>query len=249
MEETMAKHKLGAILSICVVVGLVSLGLSNNAPARAAESGHGPGPAVDTRQLHKVIDHGLDMLMGANMVMLGQMQMSPGLDQQVVKHGRSLMDSASQGLQQLTTGPGQEGRRQGSDAAPMAEYVKSLAALLRQVADSLEEVKLEEKTPDATTMHYFNIIINQAMELALQGSQLIVSGKWDMSEHGEDGEAVARGRKMLEDSRMMIIEIMGSKSMAEMHSRGSGKMPAMGLTHQLTGEALKLMDLLDSIAR
>jgi hypothetical protein len=190
------------------------------------------------------------MLMGANLVMLAQLGMSPGLDRQVLGRGRSMMAPGKQGLQQILADPGmEEALPEDGGAPPSMDYVRQLTAAMVQVADTLDQVQLREPDPDSTAMHYFNILISQALAIALEGSSLIVTEQGNMAEPHRNTENFERGKTMLTDARTMIIQVMGSRSMTEMHSRGAGKMAAMSFTHKLMGDALKVLDLLDRLAR
>jgi hypothetical protein len=241
------KSSLGGLMAISLVVGFASVCLWRPVSAAEVESRRDPGPATEVRQLCTVLNRGLDMLMGANLVMLADMKMSPGLDQEVLSRGRSMMERGKKGIQQVLSAPGMRATPQedSGDALTM-EYVQALAAAMVPVADTLEKVKIQELNPDTTAMQYFNILINQALEMALEGSHLIMPGQTGMSE-SVDKESIERGRVMLSDARTLIIEIMGSRGMAEMHSRESGETPAMGLTHRLAMETLEVLDLLDGM--
>jgi|GEM_PF-6578223 len=240
----------GSIL-VYVIAGLVSLMSVATVFAGQQESWHDHGPAMEKHQLQLVLNRGLDIFIGANLSMLAQMQMSPGLDKKVKRRGRSMLIQGKQDLKQLLASPGMRKmrRQQGGsgDFGMDMQYVEDLATAIVQVADNLDGVQMMENTHDTTTLQYFNILIDQALEMAMKGGSMIIANHGHMAEPNDKAETIERGRAMLADARMMLIEIMGSKSMSAMHSRESGKMPAMGLTHKLTGDALRILDLLDRL--
>jgi hypothetical protein len=241
------KRRLSGLKTIFLVVGLVSLCLRISVVAGPVESRQDPGPVSATGHLRTLLNRGPEMLMGANLIMLSQMRMSPGLDQEVLRRGRAMLERGKQGIQRLPGDPEPRATSLEGGGPPGMEYIRALAGAMVQVADTLEKVKLQEINPDTTSMQYFNLLINQALEMALEGSGLIMMERTGLAERSDARESVERGRTMLADARTVIIEIMGSRGMAEMHSREAGKMPAMGLTHRLTADVLKVLDLLDGL--
>jgi hypothetical protein len=192
------------------------------------------------------LTQGLDVFMGVNLIMLAQMKMAPGLDEETLSRGHSLMERGRNRIKEILSGAAvQTTPNHDLDITPAMEYVQALAAAMVQVADTLEKVKLEEVNADTTAVHYFNLLINQALEMALKGSSQIMMDQMGTAE-GVTKE-IGQGRIMLSDARTVIIEVMGSRAMSEMHSRESGKMPAMGLTHKLASDTLEVLDMLDSL--
>jgi hypothetical protein len=235
------------LLAIALVIGIASFYPLSSLAAEQVEPKQADGPAVEMQHLRAIVDRGLDILMGANLVMLAEMKMSPGLDQEVLSRGHSMMQRGKKSIQQVLSGlEGKATSKETRGNAPAMEYVQALAAAMLQVTATLEKVKLEEMNPDTTGMHYFNILIGQALEMALEGSSQVLTSRMGREESVAK-QPLEQGRAMLSEARPLIIEVMGSRGMAEMHSRDSGKLPAMGLTHQLAMETLEVLDLLDDL--
>jgi hypothetical protein len=234
-------------IPILVVIGLVISCLPGSAYAAEPKQNQEAGAVMGMHYVRTVVNHGLEMVIGANVVMLAQMKMSPGLDQKAISHGRSTMERGKKAIQQILTDPVLQALQKGSGRdAPIMKYAQDLAEAMLEVADTLEQIKLSKINPDTTTLHYFNILIIQALEAAAGGSNLIIAGQTGMSP-GIDMKSVEQGKTMLTDARSLIIEVMGSGAMAKMHSREAGKMPEMGSTHELAMVVLNVLDLLDSL--
>jgi hypothetical protein len=214
--------------------------------AEEAEPKQDAAAAMEMHHMHILVNHGLEMLMGANLIMLAEMKMSPGLDRATLNHGRSMMEQGKKTILQILSGPAmQEMHKGGKGEDPLMEYTHALATTILKVSDMLEKMEPGEMAPDVMTMHHFHMLINHALEMASQGSNLIMVGQMGMAKE-LDSESVEHGRKMLTDARTLTIEIMTSKAMSQMHGHEAAKSSEMmGSTHKLAAAALEVFDLLD----
>jgi hypothetical protein len=179
--------------------------------------------------------------------MLAEMKKTPGLDEETLNQGRSMMEQGKRSIQQILSGLEREpvGKAGGADQR-LREYTKALAAAMVNVAETLEKVKLEKTDQDAMTLHHFNLLMNQALGMASVGCNLILLGQRAMT-RDLGRESVENGKEMLTSARSLVIQVMGSKAMRQMHGREAGKMPDMGSTHKLASVVLKVLDLLDEL--
>jgi hypothetical protein len=234
-------------MAIALVIGLASFYPLSSLAAEQVEPKQADGAGAEMQHLRTVLNRGLDILMGTNLVMLAEMKMSPGLDQEVLSRGQSMMQRGKKSIQEVLSGlQGRATSKEARGDAPAMGYVQALAAAMVEVTATLEKVKLENVSPDTIAMQYFNILISQALQMALEGSNQILMSQMGRAESVAK-EPLERGRTMLSGARPLIIEVMGSRAMSEMHSRESGQMPAMGLTHKLAMDTLEVLDLLDDM--
>ncbi len=78
-------------LTITLTMLCLSLVFANSGAAGMGME-HGSGHGMTMHHQHAMLNHALSMaLEGANMIMLGQMGMAPGVDEVSVKHGEMMM--------------------------------------------------------------------------------------------------------------------------------------------------------------
>lgn len=99
------------------------------------------------------------------------------------------------------------------------------------------------------TMHHQHQMLNHALGMALQGSNLVMMGQMKMVP-GLDEITVNHGRMMLKNARSMWNETMSGDAMMKMHAAGTKPTddPVMKYTHELAEAQLKVMDILDKHA-
>jgi hypothetical protein len=95
------------------------------------------------------------------------------------------------------------------------------------------------------SMHHQHTMLNHALKMALEGSNLIMLGQMGMAE-GVDAISVDHGKTMVKHARSLYNDVMTGKTMMNMH--GEGKSPdkdtAMTYTHKLASAQLKVIDML-----
>ncbi|MEM5787211.1 MAG: hypothetical protein AAGU11_07825 [Syntrophobacteraceae bacterium] len=229
------------------VICLASLLFAGPAFSAEHKGKHDPGSVMGMHYFQILVNHGLEMIIGANLVMLAEMKAVPGLDEQTLGRGRTLVDQGKKTIQRILSSSGkQEVSAGGRSRTPFMAYTHDLAAAMLKVADMLEKVKLETMNQDTRTLHQFHLLFAQALQMATVGANLMMVGQMGMS--GDIvSDSVEHGKMMLADARSMIIEVMGSKAMAGMHGREAGKSPEMGLSHKLAGAVVEVLDLLDEM--
>ena len=96
-------------------------------------------------------------------------------------------------------------------------------------------------------MHHQHQMLNHALGMALEGSNLVMLGQMGMAK-GIDKESVEHGKMMIKNARKVWTETIEGKSMMHMHDSGAGMTdPMMAFTHQLAEAQLKVIDILDKM--
>jgi hypothetical protein len=97
-------------------------------------------------------------------------------------------------------------------------------------------------------MHHQHIMLNHALKMALEGSNILMLGEMGMAK-GVDDISVNHGRMMLKNARVLFNDIMSGKNMTDMHM--GGKTPEsdamMMYTHKLAEAQLQVLTLLDEM--
>jgi len=105
-----------------------------------------------------------------------------------------------------------------------------------------------EYTGHSMAMHHQHMMLNHALKMALEGSNLVMLGQMGMAK-GVDEVSIDHGKTMMKHARSLYNEIMSGEAMMKMHGEGKSPKddPAMAYTHELAGAMLKVMDLLDKM--
>jgi len=243
------KLTLSRFIAILLVVFWVSSGMRSPVNAQEAGHEHDAGSSMEMHHMHLMMNHGLAMVAeGSNLVMLAEMKMSPDLDPVALNHGRSMMEEGKEMIQHMLSGPEMEAmHKSGHGNAPLMVYTHSLAKAMLDYVDMLQNMKMGEMKPEDTmTMHHMHILINHAMEMAAEGSKLVMIGQMEMAKD-MDRHSVEHGRKMLTEARELIKEVMEGKAMSAMHTRQTGSSSEMAYTHNLAKAATDLLDLMEKM--
>ncbi|WP_020494152.1 hypothetical protein [Verrucomicrobium sp. 3C] len=92
-------------------------------------------------------------------------------------------------------------------------------------------------------LHHMHAIINHAVEMAAEGSNLVMLGEMQMAP-GTDDLAVEHGKGAIREAKALLKRIIESKAMAELHKQGQGESREMVYTHKLAEAANAYIDLL-----
>ncbi|ACD82156.1 hypothetical protein [Candidatus Methylacidiphilum infernorum] len=90
--------------------------------------------------------------------------------------------------------------------------------------------------------HHMHEMINHAVEMAAQGSNLIMLGEMGMSP-GTDELSIEHGRHHIREAQSLINRVLTSKTMKELHSKGLGESSEMSYTHKLADKAKEYINL------
>jgi len=98
------------------------------------------------------------------------------------------------------------------------------------------------------TMHHMHVLINHAVGMATEGSNLIMLGEMNMAGSVDD-LTVKHGKMMIEHAKSLINEVMNSDAMAAMHKEGSTMVASkeMAYTHKLAQAATDYINMLSDM--
>ena len=239
------KSKKGLLGVVMAVAFMLTIGLFGTAYAK-----HGGDASMDMHHLHMLMNHGLEMVAeGSNMVMLSEMKMVPSVDPMTLEHGHHMIMAGKEVIEHAMKGPEMQAMHKGGHGDdPLMKDTHELGNAEMAVADLLENMSMEgPMTDDMMTMHHMHIMINHALEMATQGSNMVMVGQMGMS--NSDKYSIELGKMMLADARSLLKEVMEGKAMMDMHAKGvTGGNAMMADTHKIGAAAGKVIDLLNKMA-
>jgi hypothetical protein len=241
------KTKKGLLAAVTALAFMLSIGLSGTAYAK-----HGGDASMDMHHLHMLMNHGLEMVVeGSNMAMLADMKMTSAVDPMTAEHGQKMIKSGKEVIDRALKGPEMQAmHKAGHGDDPGMKYTHELGNAITTVADLLEKMSMAgPMTDDMMAMHHMHIMINHALEMAAQGSNMVMLGQMGMSKD-VDKYSIEHGKMMLSDARAVLTEVMTGKAMTGMHEKGvvTGGNPMMADTHKIGDAAKNVVDLLDKMA-
>lgn len=104
----------------------------------------------------------------------------------------------------------------------------------------------ESRSEDAMPLHHMHALLNHAVEMAAEGSDLVMLGEMKMAP-GTDELAVEQGNGAVREAKALVKKVMEGKPMTELHKRGQGESREMAYTHRLGEAANAYIDLLAEI--
>jgi hypothetical protein len=221
-------------------------------PANAVmemKHGEGVGHGMAMHHQHIMLNHALGMtLEGSNMFMLGEMGMAKGIDKISVDHGKMMMKNGRDLWNELMSGDTMMKMHAGGKTPtddPMMKDTHQLAEAQLKVMDLLSKMPSSSGMGHGMAMHHQHEMLNHALKMALEGSNMIMLGQMGMAT-GVDEISVEHGKMMMRNANSLFNEIMSGDTMMTMH--GEGKSPekdsAMAYTHKLAEAQMKVMNLL-----
>ncbi|WP_020493952.1 hypothetical protein [Verrucomicrobium sp. 3C] len=101
----------------------------------------------------------------------------------------------------------------------------------------------ERQSDSSMQLHHMHAVINHAVEMAAEGSNLVMLGEMQMAP-GTDDLAAEHGKGAIREAKALVKRVMESKAMAELHKQGQGESREMAYTHKLAEAANAYIDLL-----
>lgn len=98
------------------------------------------------------------------------------------------------------------------------------------------------------TMHHIHLMLNHAVEMAANGSNLVMTGEMGMA--GEiDTISIHHGKAMIANAKGIIEKVMKGESMESMHMKGiNGTNDMMQHTHDMSEAALNYINLIEGMS-
>ncbi len=228
---------------------MVSLSFALVISANAGMMKHGAGHGMAMHHQHMMLNHALGIALGgSNLAMLGQMGMAKDVDKVSVDHGKMMMKNGRSLWNKMMSGEVMmkmhgAGKTPADD--PMMKYTHKLAEAQLKVMDLLSRMSSSTRASHGMVMHHQHMMLNHALKMALDGSNLIMIGQMGMAK-GMDEASVDHGKMLMRHARSLYNEIMSGEAMMKMH--GAGKSPeddpAMAHTHKLAEAQMKVLNLL-----
>ncbi len=208
----------------------------------------GVDESMKMHHLHALMNHGLTMVTeGSSTVMISYMKMAPKIDAIAHEHGHYMMNMGKAVINRSLNGPEMMGMMKGASAKTgHMNHTHELGEAMLVVVDLLEKMAKTGSVPGSMMdMHHQHLLINHAMSMAAEGSNMIMLGKMGMA--GEvDTYSIEHGQMMLNNAQSLLTEVMSGDVMMEMHAKG--KTPEsqsdMMATHKLGEAAIKVVHLL-----
>jgi hypothetical protein len=201
--------------------------------------------------LHILMNHGIGMVVeGANLKMVGQMGMSPALDADTIKHGENMIEMGREVVKHALNGPEMMAMMKGKDAeSPSMKYTHKLGEAMFEVIAQVQQMgKAGSEDGGMMDMHHMHIMLLHALQMAAEGSNMIMLGNMGMA--GEiDDYSVQHGEAMLDTAKATVDDVMSGQAMMDMMGKGGKGMddPMMKGTHELAESVLKTIDLLEKM--
>jgi hypothetical protein len=213
---------------------------------------HGRSANMEMHHMHIMMDHGLEMVTeGSNLVMLADMKMAPSLDQMTLDHGRHMIADGKDLIEHMMSGHEMKSmHKAGHGDNPLMKYTHELGAAMREYVDIVADMGMkDDMSGDMMTMHHMHMLINHAVNMAAEGSSLVMLGQMGMAKDLDKG-SVEHGKMMISDADKLLKEVMEGSAMKEMHEKGI-KMDndMMAYTHKLGAAATKVVDLLSDMPK
>jgi hypothetical protein len=247
LERTGDRAMTKNTIRIFFIIGMLLI-FSTSGSVFAGDMKH-EGHGMSMHHQHIMLNHALGMVLeGSNLVMLGQMGMAKGVDEVSINHGRMMMKNGRSLYNEIMTGDTMmkmHGAGTSPKDHPAMTYTHELASAQLKVMDLLSKMTGAERGGHDMVMHHQHIMLNHALGMALEGSNLVMLGQMNMAK-GVDEVSIKHGRMMMKNGKSVHSEIMTSDAMMKMHGAGTSPKdhPGMTYTHRVASTHLKVMDLL-----
>lgn len=208
------------------------------------------GHDMTSHHQHQMLNHSLGMaLQGSNLVMLGQMNMDPGLDAMTIDHGRMMLkDARAMWNETMSDDSMMKMHSSGMSPAddPGMKYTHQLAEAQLKVIDMLE--KHADMKAHTMGVHHQHLLLNHSLKMALDGADMNMTSSMGMAP-GVDKGAMNHGNKMINNAEKLWNDVMSGSEMMKKHTEGMspGKDKGMAFTHGLAEAHLKVLELLKNM--
>ena len=244
------RYSVRAVFSLVVLMLALSFGYCRHVYADEMKHAHGDRTAMELSHMNTIMNHGLWMVTeGFDMVMLTALKMAPSVDQTIAEHGRQMIQSGKEVIEHVMSGPQmKELHKTGHAEDLLMQYTHELGEAVIKVTSMLEKMSAEGAMDSETmTMHHMHLIINHALSMAAQGSNMAILGQMSMS-MPVDKLSVGEGQMMMTEARWLLKKILEGAAMKEMHKEGVTMDNAMmSETHKLADAAAKVIDLIEKM--
>jgi hypothetical protein len=129
-------------------------------------------------------------------------------------------------------------------------YVLGVALAMLMLIGANKAMAMDMESGHEMTSHHQHMMLNHALGMVLEGSNLVMLSEMGMSTE-VDTMSAEHGNMMIKNGTTMYNEIMSGKEMLGMHHEGKDPMkdPTMAYTHKLAEKELIVMDLLGKMPK
>ena len=244
------RYTVSVIFSGVALMFALSFGFCRHVYAEEMKHVHGDGASMELSHMNMLLNNGLWMVTeGFDMVMLSAMKMAPSVDPMTSEHGRQMIRTGKEVIEHFMSGTQMEElHKTGHVNDPLMKYTHELGEAMMKVTDMLEKMSAEGAMDSETmTMHHMDLIINHALSMAAQGSNMVILGQMSMSTP-VDKFSIGEGQMMMTEARWLLKDIVQGEAMKKMHKDGVKIDNAtMAETHKLGETAAKVIDLLEKM--
>jgi hypothetical protein len=238
--------KITVIVFMCIMFLMVGIVSNSN-----AEMKHKGGMSMDMHHFHTMMNHGLQMVTeGYNLIMLAEMSMASTLDAVTIAHGKRMVEDGKALILRSVTGPEMMNMMKAEHAkSPAMKYTHELGENMLMVLNIIEGMNMSNMdTSEVMVMHHQHIMINHALGMAAEGSNLVMLGQMDMVGK-TDNISLKHGNMMISTAKKLVNEVMNSETMENLHGKGMNPEdnPMMMYTHKLAEASLKIIALLSNM--
>lgn len=108
----------------------------------------------------------------------------------------------------------------------------------------------EDRSDQDMTMHHMHMMINHAVEMAAQGSNLIMLGQMKMTKEADE-MSIDHGKMMIKDAQSLMEKVMEGEPMKSLHTEGATPKASeeMTDTHHLAESASSYIDMLSRMSQ
>jgi hypothetical protein len=204
-----------------------------------------PDRTMQLHHLHGIMAHGFEMaLEGANLKMLGQMNMVASVDKSAVSHGEAMQSEGRALIDRALNGPAMTLLHTPAFEPDTAmTYTHDLGKAMIAVVDDVQKMPAPKpKDPKDMTMHHMHLALAHAASMASQAGALKMTAAMKMA-GPTDLEAATHAEAMFTHARALYDETMKGEAMQESHKTppaGDG----MEATHALADAVNAVIDLL-----
>jgi len=211
------------------------------------------GADMAMHHIHIVMNHGMEMVAeGKNMLMTAQMGMSPETDAVNLRYGEKMIDNGKSLIQTILSSQTMKklhlSEHEGDTLMVYTHKLGDAMQAVIQLSGKMTKTEALGRGEDGMILSHVHLMVNRALMLSLQGSNLAMFGQMDMV-RGSDRIAVKHGRDMMSLAHALWQEAMQSKGMKTLYDRGVDRNASMEYIHRYANAAKKVMDMLDGMSK
>jgi hypothetical protein len=181
------------------------------------------------------------------------MGMAMGIDDMSLERGNEMMESARQTWNKLMSGQilsKMHAAGMTPAEAGLMRYSHRLAEAQLKVMGLLSGMDALPHTNNAhdMTMHHEHILLNHALKMGLEGSNLIMLGHVGMAK-GMDDISVNYGKMMMRQALAVFNEVISGQTLMDLLEEGATpeRDPLMAYTHKLADAQLTVVNILSDM--